>query len=877
MKKRTLLLIAIAVLTLNSYAQKWESIRNSTPVTKSPTATAANAMVFGYSTDNIAISLGYTQNSTLMVAIRIPQETAMIFAGSKITKIHVGSGSSPTFNTSVFIAESLGTTLAYTQPATFTPSTWNVITLTTPYTITGATDVVIGYEYTTGAAFYAIGLDDSKDASKAAVVDGNHFILKQNGSYDGVWDNWTNEKYDGGFFNLALKATIEGNYNLPLYDLNVSSVFNVSDVFPNEPFSIITSIKNMATASITNFKVKYEVGNSVLEKTISGVSIHYNGEYTFSQEWSIAEKGTYPVRVTVSEPNGQADEDASNNSATGSDVAVGTTVPTTPRNRNVILEEYTGIYCTYCPDGHKRANQLKAKYPGKVEIINIHQGTFANPGSGAPDYRTQWGNALAAQTGLSGYPSGTINRHVFSGTATALNRGAWTSAANTILNQVSPVNLLAKAYVDWNSRLLTVDVEGYYTSNSSSTNMLNVALLQENILGPQTGASSLYPEMMENGLYKHNHMLRHLLTGQWGDPITVTTAGSSFSKQYTYIIPENINSVPVDLSNLTILAFIAEGNQEIITGTVCRQEATFDPAPTLNLIRLTQSIRQTNDNRILVQAIVQNLSSLSVSSYNLAYGIAGSATGIYELTGKNLQPLETDTIFLPLISVPLNVEKMLNVSVEKVNEETPDIVSQLSLKVKKDLSVTNSRSLSLKLWQDQYGEETAWNLFDLEGNIISTGGPYSKLSTATTKLWEEDLTVLGDGVYRFEIYDAYGDGINSGAGAGKYEIWANNTTLLTSDNGQFGSLGIKYITVDNSSSIKNTSISSITTYSFEDNLYINSQESIAYVAVYDMLGKQVILQNNVRDFISLKGLSKGIYIVKAITKSGEEKVIKISK
>ena len=77
-----------------------------------------------------------------------------------------------------------------------------------------------------------------------------------------------------------------------------------------------------------------------------------------------------------------------------------TIVSLTPSNRNVVLEEYTGINWTYCPDGHKRANQIKAANPDRVCLINIHQGSFA-----ANTYTTQFGDALATQTGVQGYPS----------------------------------------------------------------------------------------------------------------------------------------------------------------------------------------------------------------------------------------------------------------------------------------------------------------------------------------------------------------------------------------------------------------------------------------------------------------------------------------
>lgn len=36
-------------------------------------------------------------------------------------------------------------------------------------------------------------------------------------------------------------------------------------------------------------------------------------------------------------------------------------VSTTAENKNVVLEEFTGIYCTFCPDGHLRASNLAAE------------------------------------------------------------------------------------------------------------------------------------------------------------------------------------------------------------------------------------------------------------------------------------------------------------------------------------------------------------------------------------------------------------------------------------------------------------------------------------------------------------------------------------
>ena len=52
-------------------------------------------------------------------------------------------------------------------------------------------------------------------------------------------------------------------------------------------------------------------------------------------------------------------------------------VSTTPENRNVVLEEFTGIHCGYCPDGHLLAQQLHDNNPGDIVLINIHSISLA--------------------------------------------------------------------------------------------------------------------------------------------------------------------------------------------------------------------------------------------------------------------------------------------------------------------------------------------------------------------------------------------------------------------------------------------------------------------------------------------------------------------
>src|SRR5690625_8045941 len=67
-----------------------------------------------------------------------------------------------------------------------------------------------------------------------------------------------------------------------------------------------------------------------------------------------------------------------------------TIVSTETQNKKAILEEFTGINCTYCPDGHAIAEQILTNNPGNAFAINIHVGGYANPRSEERRVGKEW-------------------------------------------------------------------------------------------------------------------------------------------------------------------------------------------------------------------------------------------------------------------------------------------------------------------------------------------------------------------------------------------------------------------------------------------------------------------------------------------------------
>ncbi|MCX6256769.1 MAG: Omp28-related outer membrane protein [Bacteroidia bacterium] len=328
-----------------------------------------------------------------------------------------------------------------------------------------------------------------------------------------------------------------------------------------------------------------------------------------------------------------------------------TIVVTAPQHKNVVLEEFTGINCGYCPQGHAVAQAISDANPGRVVLVNIHQGSFAAPTGTEPDYRTIFGDSLALQANVTGYPNGTINRHVFPeiGASTAMGRGSWNVAAQQILPEQSPVNIGFTSAFDSASRVLTVKVEAYYTANSPAVdNYLNVALLENHVHGFQEDyANGNQPN------YDHKHMLRWFITGQWGDQINPCTQGSLVTRVYNYTVPAAWN-----VDSCDVAVYITESHNEIYTGVMAQAKGGSNNGATAMYIGTIAEPTTFVAHGTVSQATLFNttVTSSLTGTESFAFSLTSNApndwSGSFTVGGNNF----TDTGTVSLVNyTPLDV------------------------------------------------------------------------------------------------------------------------------------------------------------------------------------------------------------------------------
>jgi len=249
--------------------------------------------------------------------------------------------------------------------------------------------------------------------------------------------------------------------------------------------------------------------------------------------------------------------------------------PTTETLKVALLEDFTGVRCGYCPDGHVKAKAIADANPGKFVILAVHAGSYAAPATGWANLTTPFGDELVKQAKVSGYPAGTISRIPAASLGVAaqisggyaMSRSNWAQAAGVVMTQKAPVNIGAKATLDTATRLLTVKVDLYYTAEVIGSNNVNVALVQNKIICKQSGGTP------DPNAYEQNHVLRHFITGQWGDVVSATgqPAASQVRKVYTYTVPDNYNGATIPPGggkvvdyNLRVVVFVTNGSVNVL-------------------------------------------------------------------------------------------------------------------------------------------------------------------------------------------------------------------------------------------------------------------------------------------------------------------------
>ncbi len=208
-------------------------------------------------------------------------------------------------------------------------------------------------------------------------------------------------------------------------------------------------------------------------------------------------------------------------------------------NKNVLIEEFSGVQCSNCPVGDAKINDLRSLYEGRVFSITMH--AYATQVLSAPmsdsryDYRTDAAEAIIDYLGeVSGIPAAAVNRVQFDGQSGLLSPpNQWSSHVEKELEKEAKASLFLTTDYDSDSRLLEIEVRIEAQSNLEGDIRIHLGIIEDHLVDAQIDGTM----KIEN--YEHNHILRDYVTGNLGDNVrSRLSQGEVWTRDYRYTVPE---------------------------------------------------------------------------------------------------------------------------------------------------------------------------------------------------------------------------------------------------------------------------------------------------------------------------------------------------
>ncbi len=440
-------------------------------------------------------------------------------------------------------------------------------------------------------------------------------------------------------FGYDLASTAIDPYDMAMTSLNIPASGTIG-----QNTDIKGTLTNEGSEIITSYDLNYTIDNgTTVTENVTGANIASFGTANFTHATPyMATSGMHVIKVWVSNPNGQVDQNTANDELSTNLFCANELYPKT-----VVYEEATGTWCGWCVRGLVGLNTM---------AHDVTDGTWIGIGvhNGDPMVVTAYDNAIG--NFISGYPSGIMNRK-----ATAVDPGL--SALLPAYNSEKANQSIAKIEVtnksfDETSRAWTADVATTFGLDLTSANYNTALIIVENNV---TGTASGYNQAnyysgggsgdmidydgrnyanLANPVpaadMSYNHVGRVLVDGFNGSANSIPTAityntANNFS--YSGTLPANIE--PWRASFVAIIIDNATGEivnaTEVVLGNVSINNATESkysiyPNPTNGIV----TVEGTKDAQIIVYNMIgEIIYSNDKSNENTTIDLSSFAAGNY--------------------------------------------------------------------------------------------------------------------------------------------------------------------------------------------------------------------------------------------------------
>lgn len=200
--------------------------------------------------------------------------------------------------------------------------------------------------------------------------------------------------------------------------------------------------------------------------------------------------------------------------------------------QRVLLEEFTGHLCGFCPPATVIAESIKENNYENVSLVAVHSGSLAQTQTDhfTMDWTCEEGDIYFGQLDEQSNPLGRVNRAP--GQSDILPASLWETIVNGEMAQDPDAVIQMKANYQAADGELNVHVFTEFLNDLTGDIQLAVLITESHLFGDQKDYN-LDPDLIED--YEFNYMLRGSITGALGVPLeSDPLAGTNRQIDYTY-------------------------------------------------------------------------------------------------------------------------------------------------------------------------------------------------------------------------------------------------------------------------------------------------------------------------------------------------------
>jgi hypothetical protein len=399
--------------------------------------------------------------------------------------------------------------------------------------------------------------------------------------------------FAGQNIRIAFKNNSSDKYQLWLDDISVENIANGFDAgaVSQETYkysttstnnTIFATFKNNGYMPITNLTINYKMdnGSTVSEIKILSPALNYleTRQFAFTIPYISFTPLYNAFKVWSSTINGQADQMNANDTIAGG-VTISSSVPA----KKVLLEQYTGAWCGWCPDGYTALSSIVSTNTNVV-AASIHDNDKMSTTEGT--------NLITDYTPT--FPSATIDQYYFpANEKMSIERVNWNDYITQRLAMEVPATVTV-TNINYNAMTQQIDatVSSAFVGDVKGDYRLNLYIKENNVYGPIADSLTDNQWNQHNGLinifsspyyqygnlvgneyimsslsYKHQYVIDHIADGAHGGagviPANDLTNGQTYSKTYSYILPiATTGEFRYNADNIYLIGVLSEYNAD---------------------------------------------------------------------------------------------------------------------------------------------------------------------------------------------------------------------------------------------------------------------------------------------------------------------------